>query len=75
MAIFMMLGVSTNTFANTNDSLSEEDIKNIAIEFSEHSLSDFSDESSDYLIDKNAVELKQFLNDKRRKTWTKIKFS
>lgn len=65
MAIFMMLGVSTNTFANTNDSLSEEDIKNIAIEFSEHSLSDFSDESSDYLIDKNAVELKHFLNDKR----------
>lgn len=65
MAIFMMLGVSTNTFANTNDSLSEEDIKNIAIEFSEHSLPDFSDESSDYLIDKNAVELKHFLNDKR----------
>lgn len=45
--------------------LKEEIIKNIAIEFSESSLSDFSDGSADYLIDEKAVDLRQFLKDKR----------
>lgn len=63
--LLLIIGVNTYAFANVNDSLPEEKIKNIAIEFSESSLSDFSDGSADYLIDEKAVDLKQFLKDKR----------
>lgn len=65
MAILLAFGVNTNILANSSENLSDETIKNIAIEFTESSLSDFSDYSSDYLVDENAVNLKEFLKDKR----------
>lgn len=65
MAILLAFGVNTNILANSSDNLSDETIKNIAIEFTESSLSDFSDYNSDYLIDENATQLKEFLKDKR----------
>lgn len=65
MAILLAFGVNTNILANSPENLSDETIKNIAIEFTESSLSDFSDYNSDYLIDENATQLKEFLKDKR----------
>ena len=65
IVFFLAIGTNTNIFASTNDPLSNEEVKRIAIEFSEFSLSDFSDGRADYLIDEDATDLKQFLKDKR----------
>lgn len=65
MALLLVFGLNTSLLANQYDTLSEEKVKDIAIEFTESSLSDFSDYSSDYLVDENAVKLKEFLKDKR----------
>ena len=65
MALLLVFGLNTSLLANQYDTLSEEKVKDIAIEFTESSLSDFSDYNSDYLIDENATQLKEFLKDKR----------